>query len=100
MDGLGLGFPTGSMRLTLGGKSYEGQWMAGGSSTGFVTGTAGSSAFYGTVIGYSPTASGSALLRASDGSGLRCNFNYAKSYFTGFGECQDDAGKMYDMLIR
>ena len=41
-----------------------------------------------------------ALLRAPDGSGLRCDFRGVGGAGAGGGTCQDDQGLVYDVQIR
>jgi hypothetical protein len=40
---------------------------------------------------------GTALLRAADGSGLRCQFQFGGN--AGFGVCRTDDGRLFDMQV-
>ena len=42
---------------------------------------------------------GRAMLRAGDGTTLRCEFNYAGMSHAGFGSCISNSGKQYDPQI-
>lgn len=96
------------VHILIGGKGYSGTWV--------VTAPEYSSGFFSAGIGFGhrrggfgiatapviADSSGSeakALLRAADGSGLRCDLK-GISGGNGSGTCQDDQGILYDVQIR
>jgi len=90
--------------IAIEGKTYEGTWVttAADRSTGYVFGGFGGRRIGvgGTVAIENPSGGeAKALLRAADGSGLRCDFK-GMSGRTGGGTCQDDKGLIYDVQIR
>jgi hypothetical protein len=99
----------GRISIEIEGKTYAGTWvqMAPDRTYGFVSGGAGYGygsrwggwGGMGTVSVDNPSGSeAKALLSASDGSGLRCEFR--SGYSTGGGVCKDDRGKEYDVQLR
>jgi hypothetical protein len=93
-----------TVEITLRGKIYKGHYtfVEQGFST-FTTGyaTSGTRSAWGNGVGYAAASAGQGniLARASDGSGLRCNFSFSNSSYSGMGECQDDQGGIWDMQI-
>ncbi|HTT10824.1 MAG TPA: hypothetical protein VMG60_08050 [Burkholderiaceae bacterium] len=96
--------------VAIGSTVYTGTWLytsAAHSSfwSGFGVGF-GSGGSFGTVGVSSGTVDNpygqeaKALLKAADGSGLRCDFRGMIQGRGGAGECQDDKGLMYDVQIR
>jgi hypothetical protein len=95
----------GAISVDLAGKNYTGRWVyaPGGGSVGFATATAFSAGHSatatGTMIGLPTGGGGSILASASDGSALRCSFNYSEWGATGMGVCEDNKGESYDLQI-
>ena len=91
--------------VTIGERSYKGNWVVAQPppQTGFAIGGmfGGRRSGVGTsVILANPAGSeAKALLRADDGSGLRCDFTGVQTG-SGGGTCQDDKGLVYDVQIR
>jgi hypothetical protein len=108
-DGSGGGFGeangyggSGTLSINLNGKPYTGSWTSlSGRSSSDTTGFVGATPVVMTTS-TSGNSNGRALLRAPDGSGLRCDFVMNPTTFgaTGFGTCQSDDGKLYDLQIR
>lgn len=96
----------GRISIDIEGKRYDGTWvqMAPERSHGFVTGGLGFGrraygGFGGMFTMDNPNgAEAKALLTASDGSGLRCDFR--SGFGRGGGVCRDDRGKEYDVQLR
>ena len=93
----------GRISIEIEGKTYAGTWvqMAPERTHGFVTGGFGRRGFgFGSFVTIDNPAGGEAkaLLTASDGSGLRCDFK--SGHGTGGGVCRDDRGKEYDVQLR
>jgi len=103
-----LGGPEGPISITIVGKTYSGTWVETQPSTtsGYVSGGVGwgyRARGYGMGGGFvtmdNPEGGAAkALLRASDGSGLRCDLK--SGYGSGGGVCRDDRGREYDVQIR
>ncbi len=99
--GTGMGRATGvggrgTLEVQLAGKTFTGTWVnAQGGSVGF--GSVGRASFTTTSVDAGST--GSALLSASDGSTLRCRFVYGGMSGAGYGQCEDNAGKRYELQI-
>jgi hypothetical protein len=99
------GHSGGPITITLGGKEYKGQWVyveSGGSAelsiaTAF-SGTQSVTAT-GTAIGLPTGGNGSVSVATSDGSVLRCAFNFSEWNLKGVGVCQDNKGETYDLQI-
>lgn len=86
----------GTLEVQIGHRSYAGTWVAAqGGAVGF--GTAGRTTITATSIDAGST--GNAMLRSPDGGTLRCHFVFGGMSGTGYGECQDDAGKRYELQI-
>jgi len=88
----------GTLEIQVGDRAYTGTWVsARGGSVGF--GMAGRHSF--TTLSVDDEATGNALLRASDGSTLRCRFVYSGGGLngTGYGECIGGDGTHYDFQI-
>jgi hypothetical protein len=89
-------------------KTYTGTWYytAPDRSNAYVSGGVGfgrrSGFGLGSVISVDNPQGGEAkaLLRAQDGSGLRCDFRGLVAGRGGGGTCQDDKGLVYDVQIR
>jgi len=91
--------------IALGERVYRGTWVINTPppTTGFVVGGifGGRRSGIGTsvVIDNPAGTDAKALLRASDGSGLRCDLKGVHSG-SGSGTCQDDQGLVYDVQMR
>ena len=91
--------------VAIGERTYKGNWVIAQPppSTGFAIGGAfgGRRTGIGTsvIIDQSAGSTAKALLRAEDGSGLRCDLLGANTG-SGSGTCQDDKGLVYDVQIR
>ena len=104
---------TGQATALIGGVQYSGPWVfsaqGGGMSIGFggMSGTAYSGAksasFYGTsdALSFASSAQGNGLLNmtGSDGSFIKCVFDYNKSSSSGIGKCQRNDNRIYDLTI-
>ena len=100
----------GPISITIEGKTYSGTWVETQPTTtsGYVSGGVGwgwghRGYGYGMGGGYinmdNPEGGASkALLRAPDGSGLRCDLR--NGYARGGGMCRDDRGREYDVQFR
>ena len=95
---------SGKISIIVGSRIYSGRWVTAhtGSSFGLMQayGTnskGGSAVATGFSQNYSSGSSGNALMRSEDGSTLRCEFVYGGS--AGYGVCQNNEGKLYDMQI-
>ncbi len=98
----------GRIAIEIESKKYEGTWVqdspdqargyvSGG--IGFGRGRFGWGGFGTTITVDNPRgAHAKALLTASDGSGLRCDFRSSQS--RGAGVCRDDKGREYDVQLR
>ncbi len=95
----------GPIELTLGGKVYRGRWayIETGGSVGMGTTSAysgGQTAMASGVFAGLPTGgNGTVLAAASDGSALRCTFDFSEWNLKGIGVCQDNRGETYDLQI-
>jgi hypothetical protein len=98
----------GNISITIEGKEYRGTWVetTPSYSTGYVSGGVGYGRGWGWRAGGgfismdNPSGGESkALLTASDGSGLRCDFRSSRGYGGG-GVCRDDKGREYDVQVR
>lgn len=97
------GVQSGKITVQVGERTYAGRWVsASGGSIGLMQ-AYGSNNQGGTVqaVGfsqnYSTSSTGTALMSAGDGSTMRCEFVYGGS--AGYGVCQTNDGKLYDMQI-
>jgi hypothetical protein len=89
----------GELTIDLEGKHYTGRWVAfSGGSLGLLQ-TYGAHPVTGTAISTNAQSTGNALLKAEDGSGLRCEFQFSGWTNTGIGVCQADGGRLYDLQI-
>ncbi len=103
-----IGGSEGPISITIENKTYNGTWVETqpSSTTGYVSGGVGwgyrgrGYGFGGGFITMDNPEGGAAkaLLRAADGSGLRCELK--SGYGTGGGVCRDDRGREYDVQIR
>ncbi|MGB9153655.1 MAG: hypothetical protein WCD70_11270 [Alphaproteobacteria bacterium] len=75
-SGVADGIQSGTLTVTLNNKTYTGDWVSA-------------------MEGFS--GQGSALLSAKDGSRLHCEFT--ADHFSGYGTCEDDKKKIYDVQI-
>ena len=98
----------GSIGITIDSKTYNGTWTETQPSTstayvmgGFGWGRRGFGGL-GTFVTMDNPQGGEAkaLLTASDGSGLRCDFKSGQENRVGGGVCKDDRGREYDVQIR
>jgi len=91
--------------VTIAERTYRGNWVVAQPppQTGFAIGGifGGRRSGIGTSVILSNPAGteAKALLRADDGSGLRCDFTGVHTG-SGGGTCQDDKGLVYDVQIR
>ena len=103
-----LGGGEGPISITIENKTYAGSWVETQPShtTGYVSGGVGWG-YRGRGWGYGggfvsmdnpEGGAAKALLRAADGSGLRCDLQ--TGYARGGGVCRDDRGREYDVQIR
>jgi hypothetical protein len=95
--------------ITLADKTYTGTWVytSADRSNAYVTGGIGFGSRRGGMgigsvvsVDNPQGAEAKALLRAPDGSGLRCDFRGMAAGRGGAGTCQDDKGLVYDVQIR
>lgn len=96
---------SGPIYLHLGGESYAGTWVSvrdtGYTSTGF--GFTGSSFFTTAANAEADAGNAVANLRSASGGTLRCQIRYGFNQrilqveVTGFGQCVDQDGRMYDV---
>ena len=84
-----------SVKVSIDGIQYAGTYVQG-VTTGFATGFSGTRTSTGLVT--MSDGSGQALLTSPDGKVLRCVFGPVVA-FRGQGQCQNNQGKIYDMLI-
>jgi hypothetical protein len=98
----------GTMSIAIEGKTYNGTWTETQPSTstayvmgGFGWGRRGFGGL-GTFVTMDNPQGGEAkaLLTASDGSGLRCDFKSGQERRVGGGVGKDDRGREYDVQIR
>jgi hypothetical protein len=91
--------------ITLGERVYRGTWVVATPppTTGFVVGGVFGSRRSGVgttvVMDQSAGTEAKALLRAADGSGLRCDLKGVNGP-AGSGTCTDDKGLVYDVQMR
>ncbi len=93
-----------SVMVQIGERVYVGSWVLAvpEQGYGYVSGTGGwRRGGIGTTLTYDTPGGGlaKALLQASDGSGLRCDFHGLSGGF-GAGTCTDDQGTIFDVQIR
>jgi len=95
---------SGTLELTIGDKTYSGTWAASPadddyklfkSYTSKRQGVLDNDALADPLLNSGTLANG--LMRAPDGSSLRCQFRYGAN--VGYGVCQDDDDKIYDFRI-
>ena len=105
-EAISAGGDEADVSIVIGARTYKGTWVVSRPppTTGFSVG--GAFGTYGRGVGTSVTidaqagTDAKALLRASDGSGLRCDFKGINGGGAGGGTCQDDQGLVYDVQIR
>ena len=98
----------GTISITIDNKAYTGTWTETQPSTttayvmgGFGWGRRGWGGLGSFITLDNPQgAEAKALLTASDGSGLRCDFKSGQERRVGGGVCKDDRGREYDVQIR
>jgi hypothetical protein len=98
----------GPMSITIENKTYNGTWTETQPSTttayvmgGFGWGRRGFGGLGSFVTMDNPQGGeAKALLSASDGTGLRCDFKSGAERRVGGGVCKDDRGREYDVQIR
>lgn len=89
----------GAIELTVDGKRYVGRWTAATEgAVGFGTLLSGSRMATGSSVAVGGSR-GLALLRSTEGGTLRCEFVYSGMSGAGFGACQDNTGKTFDLMI-
>jgi hypothetical protein len=95
--------------IAIGDAVYTGTWVytSADRSNAYVTGGVGFGSRRGglglgsvVAVDNPQGAEAKALLKASDGSGLRCDFRGMAAGRGGAGTCQDDKGLVYDVQIR
>jgi hypothetical protein len=92
--------------IVIGTRTYKGTWVVTRPPPSTAVGVGGTFGPYwrgmGTtvVIDTQAGTDAKALLRADDGSGLRCDFRGVHGAGSGGGTCQDDQGQVYDVQIR
>ncbi|HEX6004549.1 MAG TPA: hypothetical protein VFZ14_11200 [Burkholderiales bacterium] len=92
--------------IVIGERTYKGTWVVSRPppTTGFAIGGAFGSYGRGmgttVVVDAQAGTDAKALLRAGDGSGLRCDFKGVHGAGGGGGTCQDDTGQVYDVQLR
>ena len=92
--------------IVIGERTYKGTWVVSrpppttGIAVGGAFGTYGRGIGTTVMIDAHAGTDAKALLRASDGSGLRCDFKGINGGGAGGGTCQDDQGLVYDVQIR
>jgi hypothetical protein len=99
----------GTMEVDYEGQTYAGDWMmfSGESSSASFLAFGGFSGMdpvsmqgFGLGSTFSDTKKGYALLRSGSGFGMRCVFESSlKAQFAGFGKCQHQSGKEFDLQI-
>lgn len=95
----------GPITITLGGKTYEGQWVyvEDGGSVGLGTTTAVSgtrtATAVGSFVGLPTGGNGNVVAAAADGSTLHCTFEFSEWDLKGVGTCKDNRGETYDLQI-
>ncbi len=98
----------GAISISIEGKTYNGTWTETqpGTTTAYVMGGFGwgRRGFGGlgsfVTIDNPQGGEAKALLTASDGSGLRCDFKSGAERRVGGGACKDDRGREYDVQLR
>jgi hypothetical protein len=106
-EALSMGDDEAEVTIAIGERTYKGTWVVTrpppvtGISFGGMFGTHGRGV--GTTVSVDQVGGGEAkaLLRAADGSGLRCDFRgLGAGAGAGGGTCQDDQSLVYDVQIR
>ena len=93
------------MTILLANKEFKGQWILAetGGSVGIAAMTENSGTSMatatGVLVGLPTGGNGSILASASDGTNLRCLFNFSEINLKGTGTCRDNKGEMYDLQI-
>lgn len=98
---------TGSGKITvgLGLRQYSGRWVytAVGGGMGFGTGETNSgkqvTTASATFVDHPAGGHGTVLASATDGSTLRCAFDFGNLSSTGYGVCNDSHGEVFDLQI-
>jgi hypothetical protein len=95
----------GPIEIMLAGKPYRGQWaymeIGGAVGIGMASAYGGgqTATATGVFAGLPTGGNGTVLAAASDGSTLRCTFNFSEWNLKGIGVCQDNRGETYDLQI-
>lgn len=95
----------GPITVALGGKEFRGRWayMETGGTAGFGMASTSSgmrtATATGTFIGLPTGGNGTVMAAATDGSALRCVFDFSEWNLKGVGVCQDNRGAIYDLQI-
>lgn len=91
--------------ITIEARTYRGDWVvtqpppSTGIAIGGIFGSRRSGVGTTVVLDQAAASHAKALLRADDGSGLRCDFKGVQGG-SGTGTCQDDAGLVFDVQLR
>ena len=92
--------------IAIGERTYKGTWVVSrpppttGIAIGGAFGTYGRGLGTTVVVDSQAGTDAKALLRAADGSGLRCDFQGVHGAGAGSGTCHDDRGLTYDVQLR
>jgi hypothetical protein len=95
----------GPITITLSGKVFQGQWVlletGGSAEIGTASAVSGSrtATATGTFVGLPTGGNGSVIAAATDGTTLRCTFDFSEWDLKGRGVCQDNRGETYDLQI-
>jgi len=104
-EALSTGGDEANVSIVIGERTYKGAWVvsrpppATGISFGGMFGTYGRGVGTSVSVDQAGGGEAKALLRAGDGSGLRCDFKGINGGGAG-GTCLDDQGLVYDVQIR
>jgi hypothetical protein len=105
-EAISAGSDEADVTVVIGERTYKGTWVVSRPppSTGIAVGGAFGPYWrgMGTTVTVDAQAGtdAKALLRASDGSGLRCDFRGVHGAGAGGGTCLDDTGLVYDVQLR
>jgi hypothetical protein len=95
----------GPIEITLGNKIYRGRWVymetGGNADVGLASGYSGghTATATGAFLALPTGGNGTVVAAASDGSTLRCTFDFSEWNLKGIGVCQDSNGEIYDLQI-
>lgn len=105
-EAVSLGSDEAEVKIAIGERTYKGTWVVSrpapttGIAIGGAFGTYGRGMGTTVVVDAQAGTDAKALLRAADGSGLRCDFKGVHGASGGGGTCQDDRGLTYDVQLR